>query len=165
MSSHHVFIGIDPGLKGGVAFLGANGEILESHIMPVVGNEIWLSKLACLLRTPNSLAYVEHSQAISKAGAGTVFKFGMGFGAILGILSANHKPYTLVKPRVWQKEMHAGTDPDLDPKQRSLISAERLYPTQNFLASERCKKPHDGMIDAVLIAEYGRRKFLKEPQK
>lgn len=157
------YIGVDPGLKGGIAILKSTGEVIRCVPMPTVGNEISLIRLQSeLYFSSDNIAFVEHSQAISKAGAGTVFKFGMGFGAILGVLAARHQAYTLVKPRVWQKEMHAGSDPDLDPKDRSLIVAERLFPKQNFLASERCKKPHDGMIDAVLIAEYGRRKFLKE---
>lgn len=43
-----------------------------------------------------------------------------------------------------------------DTKPRALAKALQLWPGETFLASERCRVPHDGMIDAALIAEYGR---------
>jgi hypothetical protein len=36
--------------------------------------------------------------------------------------------------------------------------ARRLWPDESFFATERCKTPHDGLVDAALIAEYARRK-------
>jgi len=37
-----------------------------------------------------------------------------------------------------------------------LLKARQLWPDETWLASPRCTKPHDGMIDAALIAEYAR---------
>ena len=43
----------------------------------------------------------------------------------------------------------------LKTKEMSLVSAQRLYPGADLRASTRCKKPHDGIVDALLIATYG----------
>ncbi len=42
-------------------------------------------------------------------------------------------------------------------KEYAYTTAHRLYPSVSFLATDRCSVPHDGMVDALLIAEYGRR--------
>ena len=34
-----------------------------------------------------------------------------------------------------------------------------LFPDVSLLATPRCKKPHDGMAEALLMAEYARRKL------
>jgi hypothetical protein len=54
--------------------------------------------------------------------------------------------------------MLAGT-PGEDTKQRSVIAAQRLFPNVSLLPTPRCKKPSDGIADALLIAEWGRRKM------
>lgn len=45
-----------------------------------------------------------------------------------------------------------------DTGQRSIVVAQRLFPGQTLLRSPRAKKPSDGMADALLIAEWGRRR-------
>jgi hypothetical protein len=40
----------------------------------------------------------------------------------------------------------------------ALIAAKRLFPNESFLATEKSKKPHDGMVDSTLICEWGRRR-------
>ena len=47
----------------------------------------------------------------------------------------------------------------VDTKVMSLIAATRLFPGDSFLPTTTVKpnKPHDGIVDALLIAEYGRR--------
>jgi len=34
-----------------------------------------------------------------------------------------------------------------------------LFPKVNLLMTERSSVPHDGLVDALLMAEYARRKF------
>jgi hypothetical protein len=34
-----------------------------------------------------------------------------------------------------------------------------LFPKVNLLMNEKSSVPHDGLVDALLIAEYARRKF------
>ena len=84
-----------------------------------------------------------------------MFSFGQSFGFILGVLTAYGIPYQLVPPRKWKAEfglLHT-------EKQASVDVAKRLFPRVSLLPTERCRKESDGMSDAVLMAEYARRKF------
>ena len=42
-----------------------------------------------------------------------------------------------------------------DTKATSLNAARRIFPGETFLATPRSKKPHDGLVDAALIAYVG----------
>lgn len=92
-----------------------------------------------------------------KQGVTSMFSYGTGYGILQGVVGAFGFPFTLVPPRVWTKVMHAGVSTDISAKEKSLVAALRLFPDQNFLATPRSTKPHQGLIDACLINEYGRR--------
>ncbi len=51
----------------------------------------------------------------------------------------------------------AGAKPIRDTKAMALVAVKRLFPDLKLTFGERATKPHDGLIDAVLIAEYARR--------
>jgi hypothetical protein len=42
-------------------------------------------------------------------------------------------------------------------KEFAATVAQRLFPTVNLKRTEKCAGPHDGAVDALLIAEYCRR--------
>ncbi len=44
-----------------------------------------------------------------------------------------------------------------DTKAMSLVAAQRIFPNESFLATERSSVPHDGLVDAALICEFGKR--------
>ena len=77
----------------------------------------------------------------------------LSFGKIVGI--AEVKDYDLVRVSVhkWQKKM-LGNVPKGMSKVAALNVAERLAPAENWLKNKRCRTPHDGMVDAYLIAKY-----------
>lgn len=153
-------IGVDPGKNGGLAVLDEHGNIRQLEIMPTIADQIDAGRIADLIRSlgPACRIYIEHSSAISGVRhSGSTFSFGRNFGVLLGIVGTLGCVYSLVKPKAWQKEVWQGTAERLDPKERSLLAASRLFPQEKFLATERCKKPHDGLVDALLLAEYGRR--------
>ena len=123
--------------------------------------------------------FIEDVHALYGASAGATFTFGFVCGLLRGMVIATGLPYTLVQPKTWQKEMFMsvkeirkpskkltaaqialGKKPRkgiIDTKAMALIAVKRLFPQQTFLATERSKKPHDGLIDSLLLAEYGRR--------
>jgi hypothetical protein len=155
-----IIIGIDPGKSGGVCFMTKNGEVFLTFPMPETPPELLKELEKASFIQGISHAFIEKAQAMPKNGAVSMFNYGMGFGQILGFVAALKIPYTLVQPRTWTKLMHMGTNGD-EPKKRSLEAVQRIFPTVNLLASSRCKKPHDGLVDAILIAEYGRRYLQK----
>jgi crossover junction endodeoxyribonuclease RuvC len=166
-------IGIDPGLSGGLARIA--GDNVELVVMPVVGSNrkgrtghlvdpgALTDALEDMMISPEGPVhvYLEAVHAMPKMGVAGAFKFGRTVGVIEGILAALEQPYTLVTPQAWQKVCHAGCE-GTDPKVRSAIAVRRLFPTVSCLATDRSKVAHAGLVDALLIAEYGRR---QNPEK
>jgi len=154
-------IGIDPGKKGAIVGLDREtGSVGFMEPMPLIQKkEFNPTEFLLTLRKRQKVEHVFLEMAQSFRGQGIVstFNYARDFGIIIGILTAAKIPYTLVRPKIWQKEMFTGTFANSDPKVRALQVASRLWPHVSFLNSPRCKVAHDGMIDAALIAEYGRR--------
>jgi len=151
-----IILGIDPGLSGGFACVNGEG-ILVTWIMPKNEKVLYLPGIRHILTSVKpDHTYLEQVHAMHKCSAGATFKFGRVFGVLEGMLAALEMPYTLIQPKKWQKPIHEGCEADT-AKGRSLNAAARMFPMHDFLPTARCYKPHDGMIDAALIAEYGRR--------
>ena len=83
-----------------------------------------------------------------------MFHFGENFGYIRGALEANKIAYQLIPPKTWKKEFGLNSD-----KESSIAVCKRLFPEVSLKRTERCKKDHDGMAEALLMAEYARRKL------
>ncbi len=101
----------------------------------------------------------EQSGDAEVATSGVVANWNRGYslGLFEGLFVALGIPYTLVAPQSWQHAMHAGTPGYSDTKTRSVVAAQRLFPTVSLSATSRSRLPHDGIAEALLIAEYGRR--------
>ena len=52
--------------------------------------------------------------------------------------------------------MHKGIASKMKAKEKSKLAYRRLFPALDLKKTDGCKVPHDGFIDALLIAEYGR---------
>lgn len=152
-------LGIDPGMNGGLAILDGNSAIVE--VMPTAANQLDLAALTRWLKQQEiDMVFLEEVHAIYKVAAAHTFKFGRVFGAVEGVIAALGLPYELVPPKVWQKEVHK-PDKKISAKERSALAVSRLFPLMDLRASEDCRTIHDGMADALLIAEYGKRKLSK----
>ncbi len=150
-------VGIDPGVTGGLAALG---NVVVLVPMPAVAGEpnarevaIWLQGIA-----PDHV-FIERAQSFPKQGVVSAFRYGTGYGMLRGICASLALPYTLVAPAKWHREI-IGLSKDGTPKDRALAAALRLFPGVNLRAPERSKKCHEGLVDALLIAEFGRRVLL-----
>lgn len=99
-------------------------------------------------------AYLEQVHSRPSEGISSAFRFGQGYGNLEAFLVAHGVMFEYVTPQAWTKKMHKGVAGSVDAKGKSLIISNRLYPKENFVI-QGCKKPHDGLIDAVLIARYG----------
>lgn len=167
-------IGIDPGKHGFICMYFNHKDDLkqdyfEYHPIPLINKEIDIHKLYDILSFDGSnwdvKCVLEDVHAIFGASAKSTFSFGWVVGAIEGILASCDIPYVKVKPKEWQKEMWQGVPVQKKPNGRtdtkamSLLAAKRLFPNEDLTATERSTKPHDGKIDALLLAEYARRNF------
>jgi crossover junction endodeoxyribonuclease RuvC len=162
-----IIIGIDGGLSGGLVSL-EDGKIQAMTVMPTMtiagtsrreflANEIvrWI-----VLNKPDKVIF-EQAQAFPGQGVVSMFSTGYGYGMIRGILAARLIPYTIVHAKSWQKVMFDGLNKE-DTKVTAAIVAAQLFPGADLRGSEKSKKPHEGIVDALLIAAYGYRTYRKE---
>lgn len=106
------------------------------------------------LQGQKAIACVEHVGAMPGQGVTSMFTFGQNFGFIQGVLTAYGIPFELVRPQKWKKEFSITGD-----KNTSITVCKRLFPDVSLLPTERSRKESDGMAEALLMAEYARRKF------
>ncbi len=159
-------VGIDPGKDGFVAILLPTGEVATEATQTVpVGKtgskrDYDIAWMVHVLAIPDiELVVIEKQQAMPQQGVSSTFSIGRGFGLWEGIVAALEKPHVIVHPRTWQKVMHRDVQGD-NTKSRSILAASRLFPAVDLRKTPRCKKPHDGKADAMLLAWYGRHYVL-----
>lgn len=160
-------LGIDPGKHGAIAALDHDGHILALHPTPLIKGQRDTYDLAAIREL--LLSYqaqgrlhvtVERSDAMPAKLGGSIANYHRGVSTGWAWMLEGLKiPYELVPAREWQRAMHAGTQAG-DTKQRSILAAQRLFPSQTLKRSPLAKGPDDGLADALLIAEFGRRKQL-----
>lgn len=169
------YIGIDNGLDGGVVGLNESSTILFKHPMPVKkvgkGRQIDILALRDLIyfsiEDSKLTRYdddevrilIEHPSKHSP-GVLALCSTWQSFGTCVSILTLSGHRWDSIIPSKWQKrfwvrpKMPKGTK--FDTKAAALNAAQKLWPNAEWTKSERARKPHDGMIDAALIAEYAR---------
>lgn len=157
---NRVFIGIDPGKNGGIAVID-KVEYLPHRVnmTRVYSDEILLKTVRFITTVAKDfdddiICCLEKVGAMPGQGVVSMFNFGKSYGYIKGVLEAFGIPYQEVPPQRWKKEFGLTSD-----KTASVEVCRRLFPDVNLLATPRCKKPHDGMAEALLMAEYARRKL------
>ncbi len=146
-----IYMGIDPGKNGGIAIISVHRDYREVLSYPYSDDK--LITVADEV-TGSTMCFLEDVHAMPKQGVSSTFNFGKNFGFIQGVLRSFAIPYQLVTPQKWKKEYSCTSD-----KNTSIEVCKRLFPRVNLKATERCKKDHDGMAEALLIAEYGRRRY------
>jgi crossover junction endodeoxyribonuclease RuvC len=151
-------LAVDPGLSGGLAIISEQ-EVLLLTDLPVhkIGTthkktlraELDLHGLHLQLteHAPYSHAFVEKVSARPGQGTVSMFRFGVAFGSITGLLVAMGVPLTFVQPKEWQKYHAVGPAPDA-ARQR----ATQLYPQITPLLM---RKADGNRADALLLANFG----------
>lgn len=99
--------------------------------------------------------FIESQSARPGQGVSSTFKTGYGYGIWLGVITCVGASLNIVSPRTWTGKILSGVPGD--GKDRNILGAKRMFPTVDLRKSERARKPHDGIADALLICEYGRR--------
>lgn len=164
-----IIIGIDNGLDGGIVGVEASGEIVLSKIMPTLklgkGRDVDVCGIQAYMH--NAKERYDQVQVILEQatkhspGVMALCSTWNTFGAITALLKLERIRYEVVQPQKWQRAFWArpkmAKGAKFDTKAAALSAAEKLWPGRDWTKSDRASKPHDGMIDAALIAEFGRR--------
>lgn len=144
-----IYIGIDPGVNGGIAAVTAIGSVVTAIKMPETERELYrfLNGLrpSEIVVDRTRRAVIEKAQPMPNQGVVSVFTYGRGYGALLMGLTAAGIPFDQVIAPVWQQAMGCRSRGDKNVTKRR---AEQLFP--------RVKVTH-AIADALLIAEYCRR--------
>lgn len=142
------YIGIDTGKHGGIAVIEGD------HITVAPYSNTELLALGLLSDNDRMICCLEQVHAMPKQGIVSTFNFGVSYGYIKGVLEAYGIPYQEIRPQRWKAEFGLNTD-----KAKSIEVCQRLFPDVCLLATERSRVPHDGMAEALLMAEYARRRL------
>jgi hypothetical protein len=155
-----IYLGIDNGLAGGLVWLNISGEIIRKEVMPVRDNGknrlVDARTLAKLLTAEPSVRVVAEIAAKFSPGKMALCSTWHSWGIVQATLELTQVRWEPVDAQRWQKIMLPGRKTG-ETKAAALETARRLWPSETFLATGRSCKPHDGWIDAALIAEYARR--------
>lgn len=147
-------LGIDPGKTGGLAILdGATGHVLSVCPMPMVDKEFDVDILFQIIQglPEGSRVCLERVNAFPGQGVSSVWSFAFGVGLIQGLVRASRVPLELVSPVTWQKGTCGATGGD---KAVTSSWAARMFPGTPIIP-KGCRKPHEGICDALGIAHWG----------
>lgn len=169
------YLGIDPGKKGFFVVIDERGSLVEAIGIPQIGKEYdkrGIFDFFCkydfghiVLENPGII------QGTSKSSVASLQKC---VSLIEGLLFSTSIPHSLVRPKEWQsllwknvpKQYKVGSDKKTtDTKATSLLAAINLFPGVDFKITEKGNKSrnyNDNYVDAILLAEYGRRLYLKK---
>lgn len=163
-----IILGIDPGINGGLAIL-ENGVVIHTLPMPKMedqnGTNIVDSNVLCNLFEEYNFdkVVIEDIHSIYGTSAKSTFNFGRNTGMVESLILAFGYELIKVKPKSWQ--VHAWRDlPKLkkkdggnDTKAMSLTALYKYFPSIDknlLLRTKKCRSPHDGIVDAILIAKF-----------
>ncbi|WP_298983354.1 hypothetical protein [uncultured Roseibium sp.] len=152
--------GIDPGQKGGIAFIDTSAHRLyglRTFEMPgfnvslrgkKTGKKILdASEVAKIIRLEApEVVVIEHVHAMPKQGVTSMFNFGKDFGTLIGVSHAlGYKP-VLYSAKVWKGGLGLNSSKEL-----SLETARSLFPSN---LDDFKRKKDDGRAEAALLAYY-----------
>lgn len=154
-------VGIDPGLKGGIAYYTPS-ELLAYRTptieVPFVKkgkkttrNDMDLENIRDEMRLSDiTHVFLEKVSAMPGQGVTGMFRFGQNLGQWQGLLVALDLPYTMVTPQVWKKHMGLIKA----DKGKSIELARTFWP--HYAESIfKYKTADEGRAEAALIAKYG----------
>ena len=118
--------------------LEVDGWIEKAHAMP--GERMVKNRRGVL---------VKRRQGVSSA-----FEFGRSYEGWFGVFGAYGIPLRIVTSQAWKRVILAGTAKDKDA---AIAHCRRAWPNVSLLATDRSRVAHDGIADALCIAEYGAR--------
>jgi len=155
-----IITGIDVGFSGGICTLDVERNIVALYKMPVVksdaGNELDYRALYSIINVSDFIC-VEKQHSMPKNGVKQSFNFGGQYYSIRAIIRISDKKSEYITPQRWKKYLLQSMDKS--NKGSSIERAKQIYPYINLIP-DGCRKEHDGLADAFLIAWYAKQYIL-----
>jgi len=163
------YVGIDPGKTGAVAFIQEFGGVVFidaekvelSELGAMIGKDafVLLEKVQAMpgsreRRLAAGIAAGKPGEEVEVGGgASGMMNYGIGYGEYRGMLKALRIPFAEIHPATWKAAFALFRQ----PKERSIAVAKQLFPS---VADSLTRKKDHGRAEALLIAEYARRKNM-----
>lgn len=146
----NLFIGIDPGKSGSVAFIDKTTGDAWSFKLDCTDRDIADGVRDALFTqdggAADAFAVIEKVHSSPQMGVKSAFSFGQSFGKLEMVLNCLEVRFEYVAPAKWQGDMNCRTKGD---KNITKAAAQRLFPALKITHAN---------ADALLLAEYARRK-------
>lgn len=157
------YIGIDPGLKGAIVSIDSEDRTVKAYKMPSIDNyeevktilqELYVAPAKVIIERPILKPHIimkpcprcKNLSPVKVLQKGVMTSL-INYGILLGTLISAGIPFEEVIPAKWKKYFKLEGD-----KKKSIRLAKELFPDAiddiNY---------HDGIAEAILISEYGRR--------
>lgn len=153
------YLGIDPGVSGGLALIDSLGTCLTVAAMPSTDKELWewLSGVwSHCTRVTAVLEQVGGFMAGHARPGSAMFRFGASYGAVRMGLIAAEIPFRMLTPQQWLKYAGLGgkrpTDNDTRWKNRLKSRAQELFPDVKITLKT---------ADALLLADCCRQLYTE----
>lgn len=170
------FVGMDPGITGGLALLNHDATRVKTWAMPTLTvttggrprQEVDPGALATLCEDillsfeDDCIVTIEQVSSSPQMGVASAFNFGVSYGMALSafaFFARNTEEHTIrivpALPAVWKRHMRVSAPgaSRTDMKKISRTAAAKLWP-RAYKEFEMAKD--DGRAEAALLAEYGR---------
>jgi hypothetical protein len=149
-----MIIGIDPGLKGGIAWRTDTGY--GAAKMPTTTKGVMTLIASLPDEHDKIIACLEQVQVMGKVfGAKAALSYGQKYGELIGILTVLGATIHEVRPSVWKRTLNISSD-----KNTAILLCERLFPNLD-LSPGQCRKPQDGLAESMLLVHYAEKMGLK----
>jgi hypothetical protein len=160
----NAWMGIDPGMSGGLAVLGDDGPLIVVKTPPTEGD---LARLFETAIAPLGIAscLIEAVHSFPEQGVASAFTFGRGAGILIGLLLAHKIRFEEIQPTAWQKLLGIPPRVKLPKKPKPLLvyPAEESHTQWKNRLRAKAQQLFPGVevtmavADALLIAEACRR--------
>lgn len=154
-----MIMGIDPGVKGGIALLELSGAVYSTLALEgLTEGELaqLFGHMASRAQIPRPLCFIERVGYIKGDGPMGAFTFGKIYGLLRGLALGHGLTIHDVYPMMWQSALGCLSGGNKNVTKNKAIE---LFPAYH---ETRARGITHGIADALLIAEWGRRIGLRQ---
>ena len=146
-------MGVDPGLNGGLSCISTETGQAWSIRMPKESGQVDLDQVHNWIEhTGRVHTYIEKAQPFGRDGKKSAYTQFKNYGMLLRELQWCSDKVIEVPIPTWKNYTLSAWDEK--DKDAAISFVEDTFPDIDLYPG-RCKKPHDGMADALCIAWYG----------